>query len=187
MIDAVLELNGEWQAKQTISGETDPNSGGNVVFLSPGVRVASNRWSGFVSVWPADHQRSERPAIGANLSADRGCSSRLLTYVAYGSAMTVADPHAGLKIARFDRLTEQLGSGAAAGTRPSFRCMGLMRRAERWCVARQAAPRGHRPWLRSRGLGKKTNPVCANGHARGMQDGGYYVLTGPTARSLDFH
>ena len=50
VIDAVLELNGEWQAKQNVSGETDPNSGGNVVFLSPGVRVASNRWSGFVTV-----------------------------------------------------------------------------------------------------------------------------------------
>ena len=50
MIDAVLELNGEWQAKQNISGETDPNSGGNVVFLSPGVRIASNRWSGFATV-----------------------------------------------------------------------------------------------------------------------------------------
>jgi hypothetical protein len=50
VIDAVLELNGEWQAKQNVSGETDPNSGGNVVFLSPGVRIASNRWSGFVTV-----------------------------------------------------------------------------------------------------------------------------------------
>ena len=50
VIDAVLELNGEWQAKQTISGVDDPNSGGNVVFLSPGVRVASNRWSGFATV-----------------------------------------------------------------------------------------------------------------------------------------
>ena len=50
VIDAVLELNGEWQAKQNVSGETDPNSGGNVVFLSPGLRVASNSWSGFVTV-----------------------------------------------------------------------------------------------------------------------------------------
>ncbi|MET0528986.1 MAG: hypothetical protein ABW003_11715 [Microvirga sp.] len=50
VIDAVLELNGEWQEKQTISGATDPNSGGNVVFLSPGMRVSSNRWSGFVTV-----------------------------------------------------------------------------------------------------------------------------------------
>ena len=50
VIDAVLELNGEWQAKQNISGQTDPNSGGNVVYLSPGIRIASNRWSGFATV-----------------------------------------------------------------------------------------------------------------------------------------
>ena len=50
VIDVVLELNGEWQAKQNISGETDPNSGGNVVFLSPGVRLALNNWSGFATV-----------------------------------------------------------------------------------------------------------------------------------------
>jgi hypothetical protein len=50
VIDAVLELNGEWQAKQTISDETDPNSGGNVVYLSPGMRIASNRWSAFATV-----------------------------------------------------------------------------------------------------------------------------------------
>ena len=50
VVDAVLELNGEWQAKQTISGETDPNSGGNVVYLSPGMRIASNRWSAFATI-----------------------------------------------------------------------------------------------------------------------------------------
>ena len=50
VVNAVLELNGEWQAKQTISGVTDPNSGGNVVYVSPGMRVTSNRWSGFFSV-----------------------------------------------------------------------------------------------------------------------------------------
>ena len=50
VIDAVLELNGEWQAKQDVAGETDPNSGGNVVFLSPGLRLASNNWSGFATV-----------------------------------------------------------------------------------------------------------------------------------------
>jgi hypothetical protein len=49
-IDVALEINGEWQEKQDIAGEIDPNSGGNVVFLSPGFRVASRRWSGFVSV-----------------------------------------------------------------------------------------------------------------------------------------
>jgi hypothetical protein len=49
-VDLVLELNGEWQAKETISGVTDPNSGGNVVYLAPGLRLTSNRMSGFVSV-----------------------------------------------------------------------------------------------------------------------------------------
>jgi hypothetical protein len=49
-VDTTLELNGEWQAKETISGETDPNSGGNVIYLSPGLRLTSNAWSGFVSV-----------------------------------------------------------------------------------------------------------------------------------------
>ncbi len=49
-LDAALEINGEWQAKQTISGETDPNSGGNVIYLSPGLRITSNAWSGFISV-----------------------------------------------------------------------------------------------------------------------------------------
>jgi hypothetical protein len=49
-LEAALEINGEWQAKQTISRDTDPNSGGNVVYLSPGMRLTSNAWSGFVSV-----------------------------------------------------------------------------------------------------------------------------------------
>ena len=50
VIDAVLELNGEWQDKQNENGEIDPNSGGNVVLLSPGLRLASNNWSGFATV-----------------------------------------------------------------------------------------------------------------------------------------
>ena len=50
VIDAVLELNGEWQGKQNENGEIDPKSGGNVVFLSPGLRLASNNWSGFPTV-----------------------------------------------------------------------------------------------------------------------------------------
>jgi hypothetical protein len=46
----VLELNGEWHAREVVAGATDPNSGGNVVFLSPGVRLSYDKWSGFVSV-----------------------------------------------------------------------------------------------------------------------------------------
>jgi len=49
-LDAVLELNGQWQAKQVIAGEKDQNSGGNVVYLSPGIRVSGANVSGYVFV-----------------------------------------------------------------------------------------------------------------------------------------
>jgi Putative MetA-pathway of phenol degradation len=49
-LDLVLELNGEWHAKQVESGVTDPNSGGNVLFLGPGLRFSKDNWSSFVSV-----------------------------------------------------------------------------------------------------------------------------------------
>ena len=49
-LDLVLEINGEWHARQEIAGVKDTNSGGNVVFLSPGLRLSYERWSGFVSV-----------------------------------------------------------------------------------------------------------------------------------------
>jgi outer membrane putative beta-barrel porin/alpha-amylase len=49
-LDLVLELNGEWHDKQRIAGVPDPNSGGTTVYLSPGVRVGFDRFSGFVSV-----------------------------------------------------------------------------------------------------------------------------------------
>jgi hypothetical protein len=49
-LDLVLELNGEWHDKQTEAGVKDPNSGGNVIYLSPGLRLSMDKWSGFVSV-----------------------------------------------------------------------------------------------------------------------------------------
>lgn len=49
-LDLVLELNGEWHDKQRIAGVPDPNSGGTTVYLSPGVRVGVDRFSGFLSV-----------------------------------------------------------------------------------------------------------------------------------------
>ena len=49
-LDLVLELNGEWQAEEETDGISDPNSGGNTIFLSPGLRMSQNKWSGFVSV-----------------------------------------------------------------------------------------------------------------------------------------
>jgi hypothetical protein len=33
-----------------IGGVKDANSGGNVVYLSPGLRLSLDKWSGFVSV-----------------------------------------------------------------------------------------------------------------------------------------
>jgi hypothetical protein len=49
-LDLVLELNGEWHDKQYVAGVADPNSGGTTVYLSPGVRVGVDRFSGFLSV-----------------------------------------------------------------------------------------------------------------------------------------
>ncbi len=49
-LDLVLELNGEWHAKQTTAGVADANSGGTTVYLAPGVRISQDRWSGFLSV-----------------------------------------------------------------------------------------------------------------------------------------
>jgi hypothetical protein len=46
-LDLVLELTGEWHDRQ--SGEHGFHSGGNTVYLSPGVRLSVDRWSGFVS------------------------------------------------------------------------------------------------------------------------------------------
>ena len=48
--DLLIELNGETRAKNEISGFKDENSGGSIIFLSPGVRVSSGLFSGFISV-----------------------------------------------------------------------------------------------------------------------------------------
>ena len=47
-LDLVLEVNGEWHDRQ--SGEHGFHSGGHTVYLSPGVRLSVDKWSGFVSV-----------------------------------------------------------------------------------------------------------------------------------------
>jgi hypothetical protein len=48
-LDAMLELNGEWHDKQRTAGLADPNSGGNTVYLSPGLRLTVENWSGYLS------------------------------------------------------------------------------------------------------------------------------------------
>lgn len=40
---AILELNGEWREKQRADGIWDPNSGGNAIYISPGVRFSGGK------------------------------------------------------------------------------------------------------------------------------------------------
>ncbi len=50
ILDLIIEANGEWKQKQEIDGEKDENSGGTVIFLSPGVRLSwSNNWTAYLS------------------------------------------------------------------------------------------------------------------------------------------
>jgi Putative MetA-pathway of phenol degradation len=50
-MDAFLEVNGEWHDKQRTAGIVDPNSGGNTVYVSPGLRLTVEmNWSSYVLV-----------------------------------------------------------------------------------------------------------------------------------------
>jgi Putative MetA-pathway of phenol degradation len=49
-LDAILELNGEWHDHQKVAGVIDPNSGGNTVYLAPGLRATYDRFSSFALV-----------------------------------------------------------------------------------------------------------------------------------------
>lgn len=48
-VDLILELNGEWAGKQSQNGIDDENSGGNTIYLSPGLRVTHDAWSAYTS------------------------------------------------------------------------------------------------------------------------------------------
>lgn len=51
ILDLMLEINGVWQDFNNIAGDNDPNSGGNVTYASPGMRITFNdHWSTFVTV-----------------------------------------------------------------------------------------------------------------------------------------
>jgi hypothetical protein len=48
---AVLELNGEWQGYQKTDGLKDPNSGGHLMFISPGIRYSGGKnWNTALSI-----------------------------------------------------------------------------------------------------------------------------------------
>ncbi|MEQ1653331.1 MAG: transporter [Hyphomicrobium sp.] len=49
-LDLILELNGEWHDKQEEGGEADGNSGGNTLYLAPGLRLSQDKWSAFASI-----------------------------------------------------------------------------------------------------------------------------------------
>lgn len=50
-LSLLLELNGEWRDKEEIAGRKNPNSGGNVLYLSPGVRYGfAGNWTASLSV-----------------------------------------------------------------------------------------------------------------------------------------
>ena len=49
-LDVSLGLNGQWQGKQTIAGDLDGNTGGHVLYITPGLRLTVDRWAGFVNV-----------------------------------------------------------------------------------------------------------------------------------------
>jgi Putative MetA-pathway of phenol degradation len=48
--DVSLGLNGQWSDKQTVAGERDDNTGGHVLYLTPGVKLTIDKWAGFVNV-----------------------------------------------------------------------------------------------------------------------------------------
>ena len=49
-IDLILELNGDYRQRVEITGVTDENTGGNTVYISPGMRIGlGHSWSVFAS------------------------------------------------------------------------------------------------------------------------------------------
>jgi hypothetical protein len=49
-LDVMLEMNGLWEGKDEFGSELDGNSGGNVIYLSPGARLNfGDQWSAFFS------------------------------------------------------------------------------------------------------------------------------------------
>jgi len=56
-LDLILEANGEWRGKQKVAGVRDDDSGGTLLYLSPGVRLtAGERCWGYLSVGIPVHE-----------------------------------------------------------------------------------------------------------------------------------
>jgi Putative MetA-pathway of phenol degradation len=48
-LDMSLGLNGDWAGEVETSGETNENTGGNMLFLTPGLKLSVENWSAYVS------------------------------------------------------------------------------------------------------------------------------------------
>ncbi len=46
-LDLIMEINGEWRDREEVNGIEDNNSGGNLVFLSPGIKIHTTEASSF--------------------------------------------------------------------------------------------------------------------------------------------
>jgi Putative MetA-pathway of phenol degradation len=49
-LDGSLGLNGQWSGKQRVAGERDDNTGGNIVYVTPGLKLTVDQWAGYVNV-----------------------------------------------------------------------------------------------------------------------------------------
>ncbi len=49
-VTLVFEVNGEWRDRVDIAGETQENTGGNLIYFSPGVKLTSGNWVAGVAV-----------------------------------------------------------------------------------------------------------------------------------------
>jgi Putative MetA-pathway of phenol degradation len=49
-LDVSLGLNGQWSDKQKVAGERDDNTGGSVIYLTPGIKLTVDKWAGFVNI-----------------------------------------------------------------------------------------------------------------------------------------
>jgi hypothetical protein len=50
LLDLIIEANGQWIAKEETDGHKDPDSGGNIIYLSPGIRLSlSKSFASYIS------------------------------------------------------------------------------------------------------------------------------------------
>lgn len=48
-VEVSLGLNGDWLGEQDVAGELDGNTGGNVLYVTPGIKLTVDKWAGFVN------------------------------------------------------------------------------------------------------------------------------------------